>query len=164
MNETFRPRSNFAWAGTSYVLIALFAANSLWVVDDNIQIMRDLVLCTILSFFVYIFWIKPKLLLGVDAVEVVNPFRSELISYRDVLDLETKWCLCIVHTGGKCRVWVAPASGKQRWVAEKKFGWISGNVPSSDSRSDAMESMSASLDSLSGQAAYMIRERIKRSH
>jgi hypothetical protein len=164
MNETFRPRSNFAWAGTSYVLIALFAANSLWVVDDNIQIMRDLVLCTILSFFVYIFWLRPKLVLRSDVIEIVNPLRTELIAYSDVLDLETKWSLAIIHTRGKSRVWVAPASGKQRWVAEKKFGWISGNVPSSDSRSDAMESMSASLDSLSGQAAYMIRERIKRSH
>jgi hypothetical protein len=164
MNETFRPRSNFAWAGTSYVLIALFAANSLWVVDDNVQIMRDLVLCAILSVSVYIFWIKPKLLLRVDAVEVVNPFRTELISYSDILELETKWSLAIIHTRGTSRVWVAPASGKQRWVAEKKFGWLGGGVPLSDSRSAGTESMSASLDSISGQAAYMIRERIKRSH
>jgi hypothetical protein len=164
MNETFRPRSNFAWAGTSYVLIALFAANSLWVVDDNIQIMRDLVLCAILSVIVYIFWIKPKLLLGVDAVEVVNPFRTELISYSDILELETKWSLAIIHTRGTSRVWVAPASGKQRWVAQEKFGWISRNAPTSASKNEAMGSMSASLDSLSGQAAYMIRERIKRLH
>jgi len=34
----------------------------------------------------------------------------------------------------------------------------------SGSKAAGMESMSASLDSLSGQAAYMIRERIKRSH
>jgi hypothetical protein len=164
MNETFRPRSNFAWAGTSYVLIALFAANTLLVVGDNIQIIRDLVLCAILSVLVYIFWIKPKLVLGVDKIEVVNPLRTELIAYSDVLDLETKWSLAIIHTRGKSRVWVAPASGKQRWVADKKFGWFGGSVPLTDSRSAGMESMSASLDSLSGQAAYMIRERIKRLH
>jgi hypothetical protein len=164
MNETFRPRSNFAWAGTSYVLIALFAANSLWVVSDNIQILRDLVLCAVLSVLVYIFWIKPKLVLGVDKIEVVNPLKTELIAYSDVLELETKWSLAIIHTRGKSRVWVAPASGKQRWVADKKFGWFGGSVPLTDSKSVGMESMSASLDSLSGQAAYMIRERIKRSH
>ena len=164
MNETFRPRSNFAWAGTSYVLIALFAANSLWVVSDNIQILRDLVLCAVLSVLVFIIWIKPKLVLGVDKIEVVNPLRTEMIAYSDVLELETKWSLAIVHTGGKCRVWVAPASGKQRWVAEKKFGWLSGSMPTSESKVVGMESMSASLDSLSGQAAYMISERIKRSH
>jgi hypothetical protein len=164
MDETFRPRSNFAWAGTSYVLITLFAINSIWVIDENIQIIGDLVVCLCLSFLVYIFWIKPKMVLRSDVIEVVNPLKTQLISYRDVLELETKWSLAIIHTGGKCRVWVAPASGKQRWVAEKKFGWISGNAPTAASSSSGMESMSASLDSLSGQAAYMIRERIKRLH
>jgi hypothetical protein len=145
-------------------LIALFAANTLWVVGDNIQIIRELVLCAILSALVYIFWIKPKLVLGVDKIEVVNPLRTELIAYADILELETKWSLAIIHTRGKSRVWVAPASGKQRWVAEKKFGWLSGSMPTSESKVVGMESMSASLDSLSGQAAYMINERIKRSH
>ena len=164
MNETFRPRSNFAWAATSYVLIALFAVNSLWVVEDNLQIIRDLFVCAILSVLVFFFWIKPKLILRADVIEVVNPFRTELITYTDVLDLETKWSLAIVHTRGRTRVWVAPASGKQRWVADKKFGWIGGNSTASEPKSAGMESMSASLDSLSGQAAYMIRERIKRLH
>jgi hypothetical protein len=99
-----------------------------------------------------------------DVIEVVNPLRTELIAYSDVLELETKWSLAIIHSRGTTRVWVAPASGKQRWVAEKKFGWISGNVPTSDSKSVGTEAMSASLDSMSGQVAYMIRERIKRSH
>jgi Bacterial PH domain len=164
MNETFRPRSNFAWAATSYLLIALFAVNSVWVVDSNIQIMRDLAFCAILILLVYLFWIKPKLVLKADYIEVVNPLRTDLISYSDILDLETKWSLAIVHTRGKTKVWVAPATGKQRWVADKKFSWISGNVLSSDSKAAEMESMSASLDSVSGQAAYIIRERMKRSH
>jgi hypothetical protein len=164
MDETFRPRSNFAWAGTSYVLITLFAINSLWVVEDNLQIIGDLVVCIFLSALVYIFWVKPKLVLRADQIEVVNPIKTEFIFYRDVLDLETKWSLAIIHTRGKSRVWVAPATGKQRWVADKKFGWIGGNVPLSDSKSMGMESMSASLDSVSGQAAYMIRERLKRLH
>ena len=164
MNETFRPRSNFVWAGTAYLLILLFAVNSLWVIDDNLQIVRELILSFILSVIVYIFWIKPKLVLRDDVIQIVNPFRTELIAYSDVLDLETKWSLAIVHTRGTSRVWVAPASGKQRWIAEKKFGWISRNAPTSGSISEGMETMSAGLDSLSGQAAYMIRERIKRSH
>lgn len=164
MNETFRPRSNFVWATTSYILITLFAINTLWVVDDNLQIIRDLITCIFLSALVYIFWIKPKLVLKADVIQVVNPFRTETIAYSDVIDLETKWSLAIVHARGKTRVWVAPASGKQRWVAEKKFGWISGNSAGSRAKHEGMESMSASLDSLSGQAAYIIRERMKRNH
>jgi hypothetical protein len=61
-------------------------------------------------------------------------------------------------------VWVAPAGGKQRWIADKKFGWLGGNITSADNRNIGMESMSASLHSASGQAAYMIQERIKRIH
>jgi hypothetical protein len=102
--------------------------------------------------------------LSEDVIEVVNPFRTESISYKDVLDLETKWSLAIVHSRGKTKVWVAPATGKQRWIAEKKFGWYGGGLPLSESKSTGMESMSASLDSVSGQAAFLIRERIKRSH
>jgi len=164
MNETFRPKSNFAWAATSYILLVLFAVNSLWVVEDNFEIIRDLIVCASLSVLVYFCWIKPKLILKADEIEVVNPFRTELIAYRDVLDLETKWSVAIIHTRGRTRVWVAPASGKQRWVAEKKFGWVGGNFVTSAPNSGGMESMSQSLDSLSGQAAYMIRERVKRLH
>jgi hypothetical protein len=164
VNETFRPRSNFAWAGTSIVLITLFGVNSLWVSETTSQAIFELGLCTALVAFVYLFWLRPKLVLRSDVIEIVNPLRTELIAYADILDLETKWSLAIIHTRGKCKVWVAPASGKQRWVADKKFGWFGGNVPMSGSNDVGMESMSASLDSLSGQAAYMIRERIKRLH
>jgi hypothetical protein len=164
MNETFRPKSNFAWAITSYILISLFVINSFWVVSDNLQIVRDLAIGTILGFLVYIFWIRPKLVLKADFIEVINPLRTVLIAYSDVLDLETKWSLAIVHSGGKTRVWVAPATGKQRWIAEKKFGWYGGGGPLSQSKSAGTESMSASLDSVSGQAAFLIRERIKRNH
>ena len=164
MNETFSPRSNFAWAGTSIVLIALFGANSLWVSESASQTVFEMALCVTLIAVVYIFWLRPKLVLRSDVVEIVNPLRTESIAYTDILDLETKWSLAIIHTRGKSRVWVAPASGKQRWVADKKFGWFGGSVPMSGSNDVGMESMSASLDSLSGQAAYMIRERIKRLH
>jgi hypothetical protein len=99
-----------------------------------------------------------------DVIEVVNPLRTELIAYSDVLELETKWSLAIIHSRGTTRVWVAPASGKQRWVAEKKFGWYTSGLASAESKHRGEETMSASLDSLSGQAAYMIRERMKRAH
>ena len=105
-----------------------------------------------------------KMVLEKDVIKVVNPFRTDLIPYSDILELETKWSLSIVHTHGKSRVWVAPATGKQRWIADKKFGWYGSGFPISDAKNIGMESMSASLDSVSGQAAYLIRERIKRAH
>jgi hypothetical protein len=164
MNETFRPRSNFAWAGTSFVLITLFAANSFIVNNNMLQTLVELLFCTFLALIAYLVWIKPKLVLGDEVVEIVNPLRTEWVAYADILDLETKWSLAILHTGGKTRVWVAPATGKQRWVADKKFGWYSSGLASAEIRYGGEETMSASLDSVSGQAAYMIREKMKRAH
>jgi hypothetical protein len=163
VQEIFRPRSNFVWAAVSLVLIVLFAANSFLVATNSLQILFELALCAILACLVFIIWIRPKLVLKDEEIEVVNPLKTELIPYRKVLNLETKWALSIVHEGGKTRVWVAPATGKRRWIADKKFGLFgSGVIPLSESRDSGSETMSASLDSSSGQAAYMIRERLKK--
>ena len=146
------------------VLITLFGINSFWVGTNAAQTIFELLLCFIFGGVVLLILIRPKLVLRDDVIEVVNPLSSKLIAYREVLDLETKWSLAIIHSGGKTRVWVAPATGKQRWIAEKKFGWYGGGLPLSESNRTGMESMSSSLDSVSGQAAYLIRERMKRAH
>jgi hypothetical protein len=164
MDETFRPRSNYIWAGISFFLITLFVVNSFVVIGNGLQNFFELILCMGLAMIVYLIWIRPKLVLRAEAIEVVNPIRSELIPYRDVLELETKWTLTIIHTRGKTKVWVAPASGKRTWIADKKFGWYGSGVPMTEFRDSGTEAMSESLSSASGQAAYLIRERIKRAH
>ena len=164
MDQTFRPRSNYVWAGCSFMMILLFIVNSFWVAESFAQVSFELMISAALGMIVYLIWIKPKMVLEKDVIKVVNPFRTDLIAYSDILELETKWSLSIVHTHGKSSVWVAPATGKQRWIADKKFGWYGSGFPISDAKNIGMESMSASLDSVSGQAAYLIRERIKRAH
>lgn len=164
MHKTFRPRINFVYAGFAIVLLALFAANSFLVVTNTLQIVFEIVFCFVLGGLTFLVWIKPKIVLRDDVIEVVNPLRTDVIPYREVQDLETKWALTIIHSRGKTRVWVAPASGKRRWIANKTFGWYGSSVPLSESRPSDSEAMSESLDSLSGQAAYMIRERMKRLH
>jgi hypothetical protein len=164
MYETFRPRSNFVWAGISIVLVCLFAGNSLTVNDNPLQIALEIVICAALIAIIFAIWIKPKLVFREDLMEVVNPLRTEVIAYKDVLELQTQWALTIIHSAGKTTVWVAPASGKRKWIAEQRFGMLGSNVPLSSSRQNHSETMSGSLDSFSGQAAYIIRERIKRLH
>lgn len=164
MYDTFRPRSNFVWAGISIVLICLFAANSFSVNSSTLQITVELLISLVLIGITFAIWIKPKLVFRDDVIEVVNPLRTQLIPYQDVLELQTQWALTIIHTRGQTTVWVAPASGKRKWIAEKRFGMLGSRVPLSESRHNVSESMSGSLDSFSGQAAYMIRERIKRFH
>ena len=165
MSETFRPKSNFVWAGTSITLLILFAINSLVVLSSTKQIISEMLVAIGLSALAYLIWIKPKLVFHEEMIVIVNPFTTEAIRYDEILDLETKWALQVVHTRGKTRVWVAPASGKRKWIADKRFGWYGSNMPLSQQSSlNNSESMSASLDSSSGQAAYMIKERIRRRH
>ena len=164
MDETFRPRSNLAWAGCSLILITLFAINTLLVVGDTLQKAFEILVCVILSAVAYLMWIRPKLLLQSDSVIVVNPLETVKIAYADIIDFKTQWILTIVHSNGETKVWVAPATGKRRWIADKKFGWFGSNMPLSSHGDFGMESMSQSLESTSGQAAYAIRERIKRAH
>lgn len=134
------------------------------VLTSGFQTFFELIGCLALAGLTYLLWIKPKLVLRANFIEVVNPLRTETITYNEIVELDTKWALTIIHQRGKTRVWVAPASGKRKWIADRTFRWYGSNVPLSDARYTGAESMSASLDSLSGQAAYMIRERMKRSH
>lgn len=164
MDETFRPRSNFVWAAVAIMLIVLFATNSLLFSENALQNYFELGLCCLLAAATYLIWLRPKLVLRADAIEVTNPLKKETIPYSDVIELETKWALTIIHSQGNTKVWVAPASGKRRWIADKTFGFYGSSVPLTETRTNDSEAMSASLDSLSGQAAYMIRERIKRLH
>jgi hypothetical protein len=164
VNEVFRPRSNYIWASISFTLLSLFAANSLMVNASAGQTVLEILIFIILGGFTYLLWIRPKLILRDEFIEVINPLRKEIIPYSEVVELDTKWALTIIHKRGKTRVWVAPASGKRKWIADNTFRWYGSNVPLSDARNAGSENMSASLDSLSGQAAYMIRERMKREH
>ena len=164
MFHTFRPRSNYVWAAISILLILLFAANSILVLTNVVQTTVELAFCITLATITYLIWIRPKLVLHQDGITVINPLGREEISYDDVLDFETKWALTIIHRNGRTRVWVAPASGKRRWIADNTFGWYGRGVPMSSASVDGSETMSESLDSLSGQAAYLIRERMKRRH
>jgi len=164
MDKVFRPRSNYAWAVVSYLLLGLFALNSIFVGEDAGQSITELGVSAILAVVAYLIWLRPKLVLTETAVEVVNPIQSITIPYAEIEDLETKWALTIIHTKGRTTAWVAPAGGKRRWIADQTFRWYGSGVPLTENRGIETGSMSASLDSYSGQAAYLIREQMKRSH
>lgn len=164
MEETFRPRSNYAWAVASYLLLGLFTLNSIFVAEDAGQSIVEIGVSAILALVVYLIWLRPRLILTNTSVEVVNPIQSITIPYSEIEDLQTKWALTIVHAKGRTTAWVAPAGGKRRWIADQTFRWYGSGVPLTESRGGETDSMSASLDSYSGQAAYLIRERMKRSH
>lgn len=65
-------------------------------------------LAAVLAFLV--FW-RPRVRIGPAEVEVVNPFRTHLITWPAVRDIDTKWTLTLVTVRGRIQVWAAPSPG-----------------------------------------------------
>ena len=160
----FRPKGNFAWAILAIGLDFLFMAQVILYPTENAMIWVELAIGTAIATGAMLMWVRPKLVLNEDCLLVVNPFSKVTIAYKDIDDLETKWTLRILHSGKKTRVWVAPANGKQRWVAESVRGWSSRGGNLSDEVQGDFTTISDSLASDSGVAAAMIRQRLKGLH
>lgn len=118
----------------------------------------------VLAWCAYALWIRPKIRFEEEGLVVVNPLTSVSIRYEDIIDLRTKWALQIEHKHGVTTAWVAPAGGKRRWIANETMKTYGSSIPLSGETPQKTEAASASMNSLSGQAAYTIREIMKRRH
>lgn len=162
MNTVFRPKGNLVWASLAFVLDTLFVVQS--VVYPGAGIALDLVIAALVALLAYLLWVRPKLILRETDLVVVNPLKSHTIAYRDISELKTKWSLTIEHADGRVDVWVAPANGKSRWIADSTFRWRNTRVPLSEGKTIEYTSMSQSNRSDSGLAAALIRERLNELH
>jgi hypothetical protein len=160
----FRPKGNFAWAILAIGLDILFMAQVVLYPADNTSNWIEYAIGAFIAVGALLMWVRPKLVLHEDHLVVVNPLSKESIAYKDINDLETKWTLRINHNGKRTRVWVAPANGKQRWVAESVSGWASKGADLSEMAQGDFTTISDSLASDSGVAAAMIRQRLKGLH
>jgi hypothetical protein len=122
------PKGNFAWAILAIGLDILFMVQVVLYPADNTSNWIEYGIGAFIAVGALLMWVRPKLVLREDHLVVVNPISQVTIAYKDINDLETKWALRINHSGKRTRVWVAPANGKQRWVAESVSGWNSKTV------------------------------------
>jgi hypothetical protein len=166
MNDesTFRPKSNLVWGGCAVFLDVLFLVQVLIYPTKQDNVLVAALVCAAVGVLSYLIWFKPKLVFNTEEVVVVNPFRTEAIKYSDITQLDTKWALLIHHAGKQTRVWVAPANGKQRWIADSTNRWGTSKMPRSDRATGEASPASASLNSDSGIAAELLRQRINASH
>jgi hypothetical protein len=160
----FRPRANLVWGASAIVLDALYLVQVVFYPTKDDRIALAVVLGLALALGAYAIWLRPKLVLGDDGLIVVNPLSTKAISYGDITDLETKWALLIRHSGGATRVWVAPTNGRTRWAADNLFRWGFNKIPRSDRAVGAATAASESINSDSGLAAELIRQRLKKIH
>ena len=166
----FRPRANLIWGTGAIALDALYLVQVVFYPTKNDQtlfgLVLDLVIGILLGVVAYGLWLRPKLVLGDDALTVINPIGTTTIAYRNIRELEPKWALLIHHSGGATRVWVAPTNGRIRWSTDNALRWNFGklNAARSDQAVGAGTAASDSLGSDSGIAAELIRQKLKRFH
>ncbi len=158
---TYRPKGNFVWGSVALLLDCLFLAQAIFypVKDENLGI--DLLVAAMVATAAVLIWLRPRLILHQEHLIVVNPVSSRKILYKNITELETKWALLIHHESQRTRVWVAPANGKYRWIAESNARLLFTKVPRTEGKVVGVTSMSQSNNSDSGLAAQLIRERIE---
>jgi hypothetical protein len=160
MNTVFRPKGNLVWAGLAFVLDAIFLTQSIFYPTGAGIFVLDLAVAIFVAAAAYLLWVKPKLVLRENDLVVVNPFKKATIQYSTITELKTKWALQIHYSDTSIQVWVAPANGKGRWIADSTFRWRNNRVPLTEGKTIEHSSMSQSLGSDSGLAASLIRERM----
>lgn len=161
MNTVFRPKGNLVWAAMAFILDGFFVFQLLvFPVAAGSEIL-DFAIAVVVAALAYLLWVKPKLILGEKTLTVVNPLKSFTIAYDEIDEIQTKWSLQIHYRGTKVPVWVAPANGKSRWIAESTFQWRNNRVPLTENKLDSQGPISSTEKSDSGLAAALILERMK---
>jgi hypothetical protein len=160
----YRPKGNLIWGGVALFFDALFLIQSVFYPAANSNVAVDAAAAAAVGATATLLWIRPKLVLRDQDLVVVNPLKSVVISYNDIIELETKWALLIHHGSSKTRVWVAPANGKQRWARDSTLRWGFDRLPTNSANETEVTSISQSLNSDSGIAAHLIRARLEKRH
>jgi hypothetical protein len=60
----------------------------------------------------HLIFIRPKLVVADEGVLVVNPFRSYLLNWEVVLDIDTRYALTFVTRDRRISAWAATAPGR----------------------------------------------------
>jgi hypothetical protein len=160
----YRPKGNLAFGFVALGFVTIFMTQAIFYPAPRSNLVFDIAAAALIGFTATVIWIRPKLILDDKHLVVVNPFKTATIAYSDITELETKWALLIHHGESKTRVWVAPASGKQRWARDSTLRWGFDRIPTSERNEQAVTNISQSLNSDSGVAAHLIRERLKSQH
>jgi hypothetical protein len=111
--EVFRPKSNLAWAGLSYFLVFVFVIQSALYPGEIENTLVNAAIVIVVTSSVYAIWVRPKIVLHREFVQVVNPFSKINIRYQEIEKLSTHWCLQITHKLVTTAVWVAPANSRK---------------------------------------------------
>jgi hypothetical protein len=151
-DRSFRSTTNLVIAVCAWVALGLGAAVALFLAaQGGVVRLLDLVPLALLALLVWeLFW-RPKLTVREDGVEIVDFFRTSLVPWTTIIDVQTRWALTLVTPHGKYRASVAPAPG-----ARGRYRMGRASTQSEVGRDGGVLASSA-LGSDSGDAAAIVR-------
>lgn len=107
----FRPSSNFVYAGLAWFLLAgLLWADSVNATSERIA--ANVLLGTGLAYGVYLLFVRPRVVVFDDGIEIRNPVSSHTIGWQDVELIDSKYTMSVRVDGKTIHAWAAPAPGR----------------------------------------------------
>lgn len=103
--QVFRPVSNILLAATALLLIGLMIVSS-WF--DGQGLLRAIFWGGAAAVATWLVFIRPKLVIHEDRIEVVNPIRSAVLGFGAIDSVNSRYFLTIEAGSLKLKAWVAP--------------------------------------------------------
>lgn len=155
----FRPRSARTLAG---VLMAASLAGAVAVLATGGWRSWSAVLPLVLVGYAawLLFWF-PKVVVGDDAVTLVNPLQTLAVPWASIILVDTKYALTLVTPSGRHTAWAAPAPGATASLREMKRTAKAEKRDSSGTRYKSIRP-GDQHSSDSGVVAAVVRQRLER--
>lgn len=105
---SYRPPTAWAFAITVWVLtLGVLAAELYYGFNAGVVLVSALV-----CFAAYLMFIRPKLVVSEDAIEIINPFISYYIAWHSIEVIDAKFSFFVQVNGKKIHSFAAVASGR----------------------------------------------------
>lgn len=109
--DVFRPRSSYVYAVLAWFMIGgLLWADSLNASSDRLA--GNALLGVGLSYGVYLLFLRPRVRVFDDGIEIRNPVSSHRVGWQDVQDINSKYTMSVRVEGRTIHAWAAPAQGR----------------------------------------------------
>ena len=153
--EIFRPISNVL-LGTFVILMAILLIIQVSLAGNYRDTVSGLCLAATAAAASWLLFLRPRLVFGENALEIVNPFRTITLAYGEINDLNTRYNLTIQVGARRFAVWVAPAPTRysSRGIGKQDVRGLGIDAAGSIRAADSPRSAS-------GVAAYLLRTRIE---
>lgn len=109
--DVFRPRSSYVYAVLAWFLLGgLLWADSL--TADGARIASNILLGSGLAYGVYLLFIRPRVRVFEDGIEIRNPVSDHRIGWQDVQFIDSKFTMSVRVEDRTIHAWAAPAQGR----------------------------------------------------